>query len=527
MGGSAAHHTSFSGPGGDVVDGSGGGSSSSSASSSSASSLASSSSGSSSSASSSAVAGSTSRAVLDGAALQSLVTRWEPSASRPAILLLGPRHAGKTSIVRVVFHKVSPHETLFLEPSTAVEPELIAHNPALPFEVWDIPGDFDLSGATPITLESGTLTLKQLLARTGAAIFVIDAQVPLDVATVDLFRDTVAQLQLLAPGLPIDVFLHKLENEAFQGSDGRLEVQASLQSQLTITLHDLVISIPESIAHHPTPAASLTSPTASSASTSSSSATSTLAPLSSSTASSAPHTVTAASLGYRPPHVVVASELPIAFHPTSLFDHSLFDALSHTLQRLLRPLPALQTLLDRFVQASAVKKAFVFDVVTKLFLATDSSPSDDTIPDLCSDMLDVVVDVSCIYGAGGSGSGSGSGGGAMGGAGGGRTPGGGGAGGSGGGDDTFDSFSHSTIRLSDGLCLLMKSVGSFLALILVAREDAIAGKEGLIDGNVAVLRKALQETLRGPEPPKHHHHSHHHSHSHGHHDHDHAVGGSK
>ena len=31
------------------------------------------------------------------------------------ILFMGPRRSGKSSIERVIFHKMSPHETLFLE----------------------------------------------------------------------------------------------------------------------------------------------------------------------------------------------------------------------------------------------------------------------------------------------------------------------------------------------------------------------------------------------------------------------------
>jgi predicted AAA+ superfamily ATPase len=36
------------------------------------------------------------------------------SDQRPRILLMGSRRAGKSSIQKVVFHKMSPHETLFL-----------------------------------------------------------------------------------------------------------------------------------------------------------------------------------------------------------------------------------------------------------------------------------------------------------------------------------------------------------------------------------------------------------------------------
>jgi Ras-related GTP-binding protein C/D len=38
------------------------------------------------------------------------------------------------------------------------------------------------------------------------------------------------------------------------------------------------------------------------------------------------------------------------------------------------------------------------DVVSKIYLATDSNPVDMQTYELCSDMIDVVIDVSCIYG---------------------------------------------------------------------------------------------------------------------------------
>ena len=43
-------------------------------------------------------------------------------------------------------------------------------------------------------------------------------------------------------------------------------------------------------------------------------------------------------------------------------------------------------------------KVYVFDVISKLYVATDSTPVDLISYELCSDMIDVVVDVSCIYG---------------------------------------------------------------------------------------------------------------------------------
>lgn len=51
-----------------------------------------------------------------------------------------------------------------------------------------------------------------------------------------------------------------------------------------------------------------------------------------------------------------------------------------------------------FFKNSGIEKAFLFDVVSKIYIATDSSPVDMQSYELCCDMIDVVIDVSCIYG---------------------------------------------------------------------------------------------------------------------------------
>jgi len=54
--------------------------------------------------------------------------------------------------------------------------------------------------------------------------------------------------------------------------------------------------------------------------------------------------------------------------------------------------------LDILISNCRMEKAFLIDVVSKIYLPTDSSPVDMQTYELCSDMIDVVVDVSCIYG---------------------------------------------------------------------------------------------------------------------------------
>lgn len=51
-----------------------------------------------------------------------------------------------------------------------------------------------------------------------------------------------------------------------------------------------------------------------------------------------------------------------------------------------------------YFQNSGIEKAFLFDVVSKIYIATDCSPVDMQSYELCCDMIDVVIDLSSIYG---------------------------------------------------------------------------------------------------------------------------------
>ena len=95
---------------------------------------------------------------------------------------------------------------------------------------------------------------------------------------------------------------------------------------------------------------------------------------------------------------ISAQNIQIRYQLTSIYDHSIFEAFSKVIQKLIPQLPTLENLLDMLVSNSRLDKAFLFDVVSKIYIATDSSPVDNTTYELCSDMIDVVIDVSCIYG---------------------------------------------------------------------------------------------------------------------------------
>ena len=88
----------------------------------------------------------------------------------------------------------------------------------------------------------------------------------------------------------------------------------------------------------------------------------------------------------------------VSYHLTSIYDHSIFEAFSKVIQKLIPQLPYLENLLNILCANSRIEKAFLFDVLSKIYIATDGSPVDVQSYEICSDYIDVVLDVTEIYG---------------------------------------------------------------------------------------------------------------------------------
>lgn len=89
---------------------------------------------------------------------------------------------------------------------------------------------------------------------------------------------------------------------------------------------------------------------------------------------------------------------PISFHQTSIYDHSIFEAFSKVIQKLIPQLPTLEAMLNNLCMTCNIEKAYLFDIMSKIYIATDTSPTDIANYEICSDYIDVVIDVSEIYG---------------------------------------------------------------------------------------------------------------------------------
>ncbi|XP_045150252.1 ras-related GTP-binding protein D [Echinops telfairi] len=240
---------------------------------------------------------------------------------KPRILLMGLRRSGKSSIQKVVFHKMSPNETLFLESTNKICREDVSHSSFVSFQIWDFPGQIDFFDPT--------FDYEMIFRGTGALIFVIDSQ--------DDYMEALARLHLTVTraykvntDINFEVFIHKVDGLS---DDHKIETQRDIHQRANDDLADAGLE-----------------------------------------------------------------KIHLSFYLTSIYDHSIFEAFSKVVQKLIPQLPTLENLLNIFISNSGIEKAFLFDVVSKIYIATDSTPVDMQTYELCCDMIDVVVDISCIYG---------------------------------------------------------------------------------------------------------------------------------
>jgi len=305
---------------------------------------------------------------------------------KPKILLMGLRRSGKSSIQKVVFHKMTPNETLFLESTNQIESENISNSSFVQFKILDFPGQIDFF--------EPSFDSEKIFGGHGALVFVIDAQDDY-MDALNRLHDTVTRAHKVNPSLRFEVFIHKVDGLS---DDTKIETQRDIHQRANDELMDSGME-----------------------------------------------------------------QIHLSFYLTSIYDHSIFEAFSKVVQKLIPQLPTLENMLNMFISNSGIEKAFLFDVLSKIYIATDSSPVDMQSYELCCEMIDVVLDISDIYGK----------------------------------DDMqvqFDKESSSIIKLNNQTILYLREVSRYLALVCILREDNF-DRQGLIDYNFLRFRNGIQEVF--------------------------------
>ena len=123
-------------------------------------------------------------------------------------------------------------------------------------------------------------------------------------------------------------------------------------------------------------------------------------------------------------------------------------------------------MMDTLCARSKIQKAFLFDVISKIYIASDSSPVNMKHYEICSELIDVLIDVTCIYGydeENGS---------------------------------KFDKKSSSIIRLAhennqENIVLYLREVDKCLALVCLINQTEIH-KQHLINYNIDRFKEGLK-----------------------------------
>lgn len=88
---------------------------------------------------------------------------------------------------------------------------------------------------------------------------------------------------------------------------------------------------------------------------------------------------------------------PVHFYLTSIYDYSVFEAFSKVIQKLIPNLSTLENLITTLGNNCGFEKTYLFDVLSKIYIASDTRPVDMASYEMCSDYIDVIVDISELY----------------------------------------------------------------------------------------------------------------------------------
>lgn len=162
------------------------------------------------------------------------------------ILFTGPRRCGKSSIERVIFHKMPPHETLFLESTRNVDINLIKHHNFLHFQTWDFGGDIPLHQDSILYYnDEQNIPIKLIFQNCTTLIYVLDAQEDDYEDALPKLVETIAFAHRINSKIHFEVFLHKLDGD-FMSEETKTErqqrIQSYVSSELSETNGDVIVS---------------------------------------------------------------------------------------------------------------------------------------------------------------------------------------------------------------------------------------------------------------------------------------------
>mmetsp|Transcript_37320 Transcript_37320/g.38724 ORF Transcript_37320/g.38724 Transcript_37320/m.38724 type:complete len:338 (+) Transcript_37320:20-1033(+) len=321
------------------------------------------------------------------------------------IILAGQSKVGKSSIKKVVFEKMSPHESVYLETCSSIESYTLDNLGYTSLIVRDYPYNYKFDNINNNEMK--------YINSSGILIYVIDCQDISD-STYDHMKKVINNVIQKNPKILVDIFLHKTDGAFFVQNSNINQRNHEINSNINKILSDI---------HLPSSA---------------------------------------------------------TVYKTSIYDHSLFEAFSRIFQKLMPQNGMFSKLLDNLTQFCKFEKSYLFDVTNKIYIAIDNSPIDEQLYETCTDMIDVVLDMSGIYGENIQGGTSNT-------------------GTEGNEDGLFDDNSYSLININNlnrgedsKSHLYLRFIDTNLALICIINDKNFE-RIHLIDFNIKLFKQAVKE----------------------------------
>lgn len=158
--------------------------------------------------------------------------------------------------------------------------------------------------------------------------------------------------------------------------------------------------------------------------------------------------------------------LPLQFHLTSIWDHSILESFSQLVQRLIEPLPYLEELLNVFSANSRLLKSFLFDSSSRIYVATDMSPVDVHTHNLCCDYVRMHSDFALLFSKSVE-----------------ENP------------RDASTWSNGSIRLNPDTSLIYWQITKNLCLVVIIPTEVYSNRRGLVEYNLVFFRQGVQEIL--------------------------------
>lgn len=244
------------------------------------------------------------------------------------ILITGPSKSGKSSVKNIVFNKMSPQETLFIEPTERLEPfEVKTLSYCRLDKILEIPSNF--------SIEKIDTNNEHLFSKVGLLIYVIDTQISTSNSEAFFKENIIPILKKYKNINDVIIFIHKTDYYMLGSADFE-----SKKNEIHSKFSELLLLAKKETGNQ---------------------------------------------------------NLSFNYYNTSIYDTSLFESFSSILKKFIPQNKNIEELLNKLNENTKIEKSYLFDVLNKIYLGIDSTKHEAGTYEICSDLIDILLDMNSLY----------------------------------------------------------------------------------------------------------------------------------